>query len=334
MRSNDKTHQPVMLEEVTKFLSPKDNMVYVDGTFGSGGYSKRILELANCQVLAIDRDPEALKLGKRLEKESKGRLILLEGSFGKMVELLKSKGITNVDGVVLDLGISSMQLNDPERGFSFSLDGPLDMRMNRKDTKKLTAEKLINHLSEKELAKIIYEYGEEKFSKRIAKAIVQKRRNGPIERTSELANIIRGVVRGSHDGIDPATKTFMALRIYINNEIQEINKGLKASEFLLKPGGKIIIVSFHSLEDREVKKFLVKCANKPRGTSRHLPKPKDMEFVPTLKILTKKIVRPTHEETLDNSRARSARLRAAERTSAPTLTHQSQTKMEGDKNAY
>ena len=334
MRNTNKSHQPVMLEEVTKFLSPKDDMVYVDGTFGSGGYSKRILELANCQVLAIDRDPEALKLGKRLEKESKGRLVLLEGSFGKMVELLKSKGITNVDGVVLDLGISSIQLNDPERGFSFSLDGPLDMRMNRKDTKKLTAEKLINHLSEKELAKIIYEYGEEKFSKRIAKAIVQKRKNGLIKRTSELANIIRSVVRGSHDGIDPATKSFMALRIYINNEIQEIIKGLKASEFLLKPGGKIIIVSFHSLEDREVKKFLVKCANKPKGTSRHLPKPKEVETTPTLNILTKKIVRPTHEEVLGNPRARSARLRAAERTAAPILMHQTQANTEGEKDVY
>lgn len=309
-----------MLEEVTKFLSPKDHMIYVDGTFGSGGYSKRILELANCQVLAIDRDPEALKLGKKLEETSKGKLILLEGNFGEMTELLKTKGITNVDGVVLDLGISSIQLNDPTRGFSFSLDGPLDMRMNRKDPKKLTAEKLVNNLNEKELAKIIYEYGEERFSKKIAKAIVRKRRNSPIKRTSELASIIRGVVNGSHDGIDPATKTFMALRIYINNEMEEINKGLQASESLLNPGGKIVVVSFHSLEDREVKKFLAKCANKPRSVSRHLPKLKEVKFIPTLKILTKKIVRPTHEETLENSRARSARLRAAERIAAPTLT--------------
>ncbi|MAF96746.1 MAG: 16S rRNA (cytosine(1402)-N(4))-methyltransferase [Rhodospirillaceae bacterium] len=306
-------HTPVMLNEVMEALSPRDGAIYVDATFGAGGYAEALLEAADCTVWGIDRDPEAQSIGADLERRFRGRLTVLNGRFGDMVRLLGDVGVERIDGIALDLGVSSMQLDDPERGFSFHADGPLDMRMASSG---MTAAEAVNRLTEKELADIIYRYGEERRSRRIARAIVETRRETPITRTGKLAELVRRVVARSKDGIDPATRTFQALRIYVNDEMGELERGLNAAEILLRPGGRLTVVSFHSLEDRQVKEFLQGRSGAAAKPSRHLP-PKAVETAPTFKLLRRRVVKPTAAETEANSRARSARMRAAERTETP-----------------
>lgn len=311
-------HRPVLLEDVLAALRPRDGGIYVDGTFGAGGYSRAILESAACTVWGIDCDPEAIAGGAPLARQHPSRLNLIEGRFGTMDELLSARGVRQVHGVAFDLGASSMQLDDPERGFSFRLDGPLDMRMEKRGR---SAADVVNTASEKELADIIRRFGEERSSRRIARAIVEARSIRPITRTGELARIVRAVVRPSHDGIDPATRTFLALRIFVNDELTELDRGLRAAEWLLAPGGRLAVVSFQSLEDRPVKNFLKARSGAAPRPSRHGPEavgpPRGQAPEPTFRLLLRRAVRPTAREIADNPRARSARLRAAERTAAP-----------------
>jgi 16S rRNA (cytosine1402-N4)-methyltransferase len=310
---NDHAHIPVLLAETVDALAPRDDGIYVDGTFGRGGYTRALLEAARCRVYAIDRDPEAIASGAALSAEVSGRLTLIEGRYGDMEKLLGKIGIADVAGIALDLGPSSPQLDDPVRGLSFRADGPLDMRMEHQGT---TAADLVNTLTEAALADIIFLYGEERFSRRIARAVLAAREAAPIQRTGELAAIVRKVVPAQPGGIDPATRTFQALRIAVNDELGELERGLSAAERLLAPGGRLAVISFHSLEDRRVKDFLRRRSSaNPRG-SRHLP-PATREPAASFRILTKKPIRPGEAELARNPRARSARKRAAERTAAP-----------------
>jgi 16S rRNA (cytosine1402-N4)-methyltransferase len=310
----DKTpHRPVLLTEVIEALSPRDGAIYVDGTFGAGGYSRAILEAAHCTVFAIDRDPDAVKGAAPLIDRYAGRLHILQGRFGDMFELLGARGVDAVQGVALDLGVSSMQLDRPERGFSFRFEGPLDMRMERAGK---SAADLVNELAERPLADLIFTFGEEKKARRIAKAIVAARALAPISTTQHLAEIVRRAIGPAHDRIDPATRTFQALRIAVNDELAEIDRGLGAAERLLAPGGRLAVVSFHSLEDRRVKQFLRDRSGRNPKASRHLPM-QQAEAKPTLRLIAPGGIEPGEDEIKANPRARSARLRVAERTDAP-----------------
>jgi 16S rRNA (cytosine1402-N4)-methyltransferase len=306
-------HIPVLVDEIVLALAPRPGSVIVDGTFGLGGYARALLAASPCRVIGIDRDPQAIDRGRALEAEFPGRLSLLEGCFGEMERLLRAAGIDAVDGVALDLGVSSPQIDTPERGFSFRFDGPLDMRMGGDGP---TAAALVNSLGEAELADIIFRLGEERLSRRVAKAIVAARREAPIERTAALARIIRSVVPGSRDGIDPATRTFQALRIYVNDELGELERGLAAAERLLKAGGRLAVVSFHSLEDRAIKLFLRERAGAAPTGSRHQPEAAPRRD-PSFHLVGRKPVEAGPEELARNPRARSAKLRVAERTAAP-----------------
>ena len=308
-------HIPVMLSEVLEALQPKDGDIVVDGTFGAGGYARAILETADCKVIAIDRDAEAFALAGELADAFPGRLIAMLGRYSEMESLAASEGVARVDGVTLDLGVSSMQLDQPERGFSFAQDGPLDMRMGEDGP---TASDLVNTLAESELADIIYIFGEERRSRAIAKAIVKRRAEAPITRTGELAEIIVGVLgRKRDDPKHPATRTFQALRLYLNAELEELAKGLCAAERLLKSGGRLVVVTFHSLEDRIAKRFFAsRSAAGPKG-SRHLPDAGGEEFAPSFQLINRRPLEPSNDEIRGNPRARSARLRAGERTDAP-----------------
>jgi 16S rRNA (cytosine1402-N4)-methyltransferase len=304
-------HISVLRDAVVASLMPKAGGCYVDGTFGAGGYSEALLCSADCRVWGIDRDPDALAFGAALKVRYPDRLTMIEGNFGDMDRLLGERGIQTVDGVALDLGVSSMQLDRAERGFSFRQDGPLDMRMARQGE---SAADLVNRLDETELANLIYDFGEERFSRRIASAIVQAR---PISRTSELAQIVRRAIPKKGDGIDPATRTFQALRIAVNDELGELTRGLSAAERMLAPGGRLAVVTFHSLEDRPVKSFLQQRAGKVPGGSRHLPA-SAAPRAPSFRLLNSKPLAAEMEEIRINPRARSAKLRAAERTTAPS----------------
>ena len=289
-------HSPVMLAEVLSALEPRDGGVYVDATFGAGGYSRGLLEAADCTVWGIDRDPLAQSIGAELGQEFPGRLTVLAGRFGDMYELLSSVGVERVDGVALDLGVSSMQLDDPARGFSFRADGPLDMRMDadgRLGHDMATAADVVNSMAEQELADLIYKYGEERASRRVARAIVELREKAPI------------------------TRTFQALRIFVNDELGELARGLAGAEALLAPGGRLAVVSFHSLEDRAVKEFLRERSGAGPRPSRHLPDLPVSTHKPTFTLITRGTVKPGQTETRSNPRARSARLRWAVRTDAP-----------------
>lgn len=301
-------HIPVLLAEVVAALKPHDDGLYLDGTFGGGGYSEAILRSANCQVVALDRDPAAVKRGEPLARLYAGRLTLIEGRFSEMERLLAPLGIEHVAGVALDLGLSSAQIDDPARGFSFRADGPLDMRMSAEGR---SAADLVNSADETELAAIIRDYGEERFARRIARAIVAAR---PLARTGELVAAIRSVVPQT-GSIDPATRTFQALRIAVNEELDELDRGLAAAERLLEPGGRLAVVAFHSLEDRRVKDFLRQRGGAAPQASRHLPQTRTP--APSFRIIERKPVAPSAAEIARNPRARSARLRAAERTAAP-----------------
>ncbi|HUI17572.1 MAG TPA: 16S rRNA (cytosine(1402)-N(4))-methyltransferase RsmH [Alphaproteobacteria bacterium] len=306
-------HVPVLLGKVLEVLAPRDGGIYVDGTFGGGGYSRALLEAARCTVWGIDRDPAAVARGAELARHFDGRLSVLAGRFGEMDRLLADRRVDAVDGVALDLGVSSPQLDDAARGFSFRSEGPLDMRMGGEGP---SAAELVARLPEEELAHIIGTFGEERFARPVARAIVAARAQAPIATTGRLASIVRSVVRASRDGIDPATRTFQALRIAVNDELGELDRGLVAAERLLKPGGRLAVVAFHSLEDRAVKRFLKGRSAAGRARSRLLPGERP-ERPASFRLLAKGALRPSTSELGANPRARSARLRAAERTAAP-----------------
>ena len=317
-------HRPVLLKEVLEVLAPRDGAIYVDGTFGAGGYSRALLEAADCTVWAIDRDADAVARGRALAERFAGRLQVIEGRFGDMRRLLAQRVDEPLDGVALDLGVSSMQLDEPERGFSFRADGPLDMRMEGPAADgRPTAAAVVNTLAESDLADIIYTYGEERRARQVARAIVAARNEAPLTRTGELAELVRSVVkqpRGAKakKAIDPATRTFQALRIYVNDELGELERGLAAAETLLGPGGRLAVVSFHSLEDRIVKNFLRQRSGQASGASRHAPPVPEAEArAATFTPLFRGTKRAGEPECRENPRARSAQLRAAERTAAP-----------------
>ncbi len=307
-------HRPVLLNEVLTVLDPRDGAIYVDGTFGGGGYSRALLEAARCTVWGIDRDPDAVAGAAPLVDEFDGRLIVIAGRFGHMDTLLAAHGVTRIDGVALDIGVSSMQIDAPERGFSFRQDGPLDMRTERSGP---SAADIVTSPGEQDLAAIIFGLGEERRSRRVARAIVDARRAGPITRTGELAAIVRGVVRPAADGLDPATRTFQALRIHVNDELGELDRGLAAAERMLVAGGRLAVVTFHSLEDRAVKQFLAGRAGRAPRASRHAPPVLDTEQAPTFRLVARRPTRPTDAEVAANPRSRSARLRGAVRLDAP-----------------
>ncbi|MDE1152968.1 MAG: 16S rRNA (cytosine(1402)-N(4))-methyltransferase RsmH [Micavibrio sp.] len=313
-------HIPVMLDEVLAALQPKDGGVYVDGTFGAGGYTRAILEAADCTVYGIDRDPEAILRAKALKNSKggsfEGRLIPLHGCFGDVEALLDAAGVEAIDGFVLDLGVSSIQLSTPGRGFSFMHDGPLDMRMSLSG---ISARDVVNDADEKDLADIIFTYGEERASRAIARKIISARAEKPIETTKELVSVIHSVLP-MHGGIktDTATRTFQALRIYVNDELGELERALDAGERLLKKDGRLVAVSFHSLEDWRVKNFFKEKSGRASNTSRHLPaRPDDAK--PSFTLEENNGVKPTDAEIARNARSRSARLRYGIRTAAPVM---------------
>jgi 16S rRNA (cytosine1402-N4)-methyltransferase len=309
-------HVPVLLDAVLDVLAPRDGAVYVDGTFGGGGYSQALLAAAHCRVFGIDRDPEAVRRGRDLAEGHGGRLRVLEGRFGDMAQLLTLVSADPIAGIALDLGVSSTQLDTPSRGFSFRADGPLDMRMSGEGQ---SAADLVATLSEPQLAELIRDFGEERFARRVARAIMMARLRRPIRRTTELAEIVRAAIPKSEPGHDPATRTFQALRIAVNDELGELDRGLAAAEQLLRPGGRLAIVSFHSLEDRRVKEFLRRRSEAAPRASRHQP-PRAGAPAPSFKLLSRRAIKPSAAEIAHNPRARAARLRAAERTaSAPWM---------------
>jgi 16S rRNA (cytosine1402-N4)-methyltransferase len=298
-------HVPVMLQEVLESLSPRDGAHYIDGTFGGGGYSKAILEAADCRVLGIDRDPAAIARGQELVKRFGGRLTLVEGEFSRLNEFAAA-----TDGVVLDLGVSSFQFDQPERGFSFREDGPLDMRMSLKG---MSAADFVNGAEERELARVIAQYGEEKNARRIARALIKAR---PVTGTAQLAAIVAQAQGPAalRLAIHPATRTFQALRIHVNDELGELTRGLEAALEILNPLGRLVVVSFHSLEDRIVKQFLAARATTAPRASRHAPE--DRTARPVFKLITQKARVPGEQEIASNPRARSAKLRAGEKLAA------------------
>ncbi|HWX46694.1 MAG TPA: 16S rRNA (cytosine(1402)-N(4))-methyltransferase RsmH [Roseomonas sp.] len=304
-------HVPVMLQEVLGTLAPREGASYLDGTFGGGGYARAILSAARCTLYAIDRDPDAIARGATLAAEFPGRLVLVEGRFGSMLELLAARGVARLDGVVLDLGVSSFQLDQAGRGFSFRADGPLDMRMEKQGP---SAAELVNRLPEAELARILWELGEERHSRRIARAIVAARQEAPIETTGRLVQVIHSVMPRDPSGIDSATRSFQALRLAVNDELGEVERGLAAAARLLAPGGRLVVVAFHSLEDRIVKRFMQQAAGRAPGASRHAPAAILAPRAPAeFRLITPNALRPTEAETAANPRARSARLRALEK---------------------
>jgi len=304
-------HIPVLGRSALEFLNVRDGGVYIDGTFGAGGYSRAILAAAACKVIGIDRDPNAIALGQPLAGEAQGRLTLTEDRFSNLDAIAIAAGFDAVDGAVLDLGVSSMQLDTGSRGFSFRLDGPLDMRMAAGGP---SAADVVAAASERDLANIIFMLGEERHSRAVARAIVKARSAAPILTTRALADIAASAVRSRAGDIHPATRTFQALRIFVNDELGELACALAAAERILKPGGRLVAVSFHSLEDRIVKTFLA-ARGEFRAGSRHMPEARRAE--PTFRVLTKRPVTADDDEVARNPRARSAKLRAAERTSAP-----------------
>jgi 16S rRNA (cytosine1402-N4)-methyltransferase len=315
------SHTPVMLRQVLAALAPRDGEVFVDGTFGAGGYASAILDAADCTVWAIDRDPDAVALAARLVERYRGRLTVLQGRFGDMEALLRAHGVTAVDGVTLDVGVSSMQIDQPGRGFSFRHDGPLDMRM---DQAGLSAADVVNDTDQETLADIIFLYGEERQARRIARAICAARRERPFTRTNELAETVRRACRRGTRGrgretLDPATRTFQALRIHVNDELDELMRGLDAAERLLRAGGRLAVVSFHSLEDRRVKNFLDRRAGARAQGSRHHPAVAIAAAAPSFRLSGRRAIRAEAHEITANPRARSARLRVAVRTNAPAI---------------
>lgn len=304
-------HVPVLLDEVIEAMAPKPGDVIVDATFGAGGYTRAFLD-AGATVHAFDRDPDAIAAGAAFAEaqEDPPRLVLHPRRFSEMVSVLAEAGVASVDGVVMDIGVSSMQLDQPDRGFAFSVDGPLDMRMSRSGP---SAADFLNTAPEAEIADVLWRYGEERQSRRVARAIVAAR---PLSTTGELAQVVRKAL-GYRPGApkDPATRSFQAIRIHVNGELEELQQGLGAAERVLRAGGRLAVVAFHSLEDRIVKRFLREAAGGAARASRHMPDAASAG-APTFEKLSKAI-RPSEGEILRNPRARSATLRAAVRTAAP-----------------
>lgn len=315
VRDNDGPHVSVMGSQVVEALAAHDGGVYVDGTFGAGGYSRLLLQAADCTVVAMDRDPAVAPLAQALALEFPDRLHLIRACFGDMAEMLPQAGFVAADGVTFDLGVSSMQIDQPARGFSFQKDGPLDMRMGGDGP---SAADAVNNLSAEELAAIFYYYGEERRSRAIAKAIIAARDEVPVTGTLQLARIVAGALggRAAASGKHPATRTFQALRIYVNDELHELARGLNAAEQILKPSGRLAVVSFHSLEDRIVKQFLGSRSGLRSGISRYQPPDDSVQPAPSFKLLWNGTHKPDAVEISANPRARSAHLRAAERTAA------------------
>ncbi len=313
-------HVPVLLSHVLDALNPRADETYIDGTFGAGGYSEAILAAApGARILGIDRDPSTISAGAAIAARHRGRLTLVEGRFGELEPLAREAGFAPVDGVVLDIGVSSMQLDDPERGFSFQADGPLDMRMSGAGVEAgPSAADVVNTADEGRLADILFRLAEERSSRAIARAIAARRRQQPLTRTGELASLVARVLgRERIAGRHAATRTFQALRIYVNDELCELTSGLSAAERVLAPGGRLLVVTFHSLEDRLAKQFL-KRSRRPRGARLAPPaaagqRPSGAEFP----IVNHRPLSPTEEEVAANPRARSAKLRWAVRTDAP-----------------
>lgn len=296
-------HIPVMLKEVLQTLAPKDGEVYVDATFGNGGYTEAILQAADCRVIAIDRDPSVLPRVNELKALYGERFSFKSGTFGELSSLIEEK----VNGVVFDIGVSSMQLDDDFRGFSFSKEADLDMRMSMSGT---SAKDIINNMPEKELADLIYQYGEEKKSRQIAHKITTYRENKEIQTTTELADIIYSIMPKKFGQIDPATRTFQAIRIAVNDELQQLKDGLSAAVTITQGDGRIVVVDFHSLEDRIVKTFFAENAPKRVHTSRYKTTD-DLPVSGLPLVYASKAIMPTEEECLQNPRARSAKLRYA-----------------------
>jgi 16S rRNA (cytosine1402-N4)-methyltransferase len=304
-------HIPVLGREAIDHLAPREGGIYVDATFGGGGYSRAILDVPGARVIGIDRDRTAIAGGAELVERSAGRLTLVEDRFSNLAAVCAAQGIDSVDGVVMDVGVSSMQLDQAGRGFSFRLDGPLDMRMGQAGP---TAADVVARASEGDLADIIYLFGEERHSRRVARAIVADRQAMPFTTTRALADLVGRVVRSKPGDIHPATRTFQALRIFVNEELAELQTALAAAERVLGPGGRLVVVSFHSLEDRIVKNFLSE-RSRSGGGSRHLPEM--AQGAPSFQLLTRRPVIAGEDEVARNPRARSAKMRAAERTDAP-----------------
>lgn len=303
-------HIPVLSHEALRFLAPRDGGLYVDATFGAGGHTRAILAAARCRVVGIDRDQQAIARGADAVEQAGGRLTLVQDVFSATEAVLRGLGHARADGVLFDFGVSSMQLDDPARGFSFRQEGPLDMRMSGEGP---SAADLVAVASERDLAAIIATLGEERRARAVAHAIVSARRERPIRATTALADIVARVVRARPGDIYPATRTFQALRMFVNRELEDIAEALAAAERVLTAQGRLVAISFHSLEDRLVKSFLNAKGRAPGG-SRHAPE--IAHAAPTFRILTKRPVTPGREEIALNPRARSAKLRAAERTDA------------------
>lgn len=311
-------HLPVMLDEVLAYVEPRPHGRYLDCTFGGGGYARAILNAAPCLLWAIDRDFSAIKRGFKLSREYIAQrgyspLHMLNGTFGHIASLCTQAGQRQFDGIVMDLGVSSYQIDDPKRGFSFKKDGPLDMRMGCNGK---SAQDVINQSSEEELADIFYHYGEERHSRRVARFIIEQRQISPINDTTRLANIIRSAIpHKKHSKIDPATRVFQALRIAVNDELNELEAGLKGALSLLAPGGRLVVVSFHSLEDRIVKRIFKEVTKTKPKVSRYVPLPyEENDSKEIYHLLTRKIVTPQEHEIQHNPRSRSALLRAIVRT--------------------
>lgn len=306
------SHAPVMLAEMLAALDPKPGEAYLDATFGGGGYARAILAACDCTLTAIDRDPEAIARAASLGEGSGGRFTAIEGRFGDLGAVFGAG--PRFDGIVFDLGVSSFQLDEAERGFSFRFDGPLDMRMGKSGR---SAADAVNALSEAALADVIYHLGEEPGARRIARAIAMERKTAAIETTAALAGLVERALGGRRGAkIHPATKTFQALRMLVNDELGELARGLCAAEALLKPGGRIVIVAFHSLEDRLAKAFLAERAGVRDHGSRHVP-PGEAARAASFALIARRAVPPGPAEIAQNPRARSAKLRWAIRTHDP-----------------
>ncbi|GBQ04537.1 16S rRNA (cytosine(1402)-N(4))-methyltransferase RsmH [Saccharibacter floricola] len=304
-------HFPVMLPEVLESLQLRDSATYLDGTFGGGGYSRAMLDAKDCIVHAIDRDPDAISRGQPLVDAAQGRLHLHRGAFSAMEQLVGS--VAPFDGIVLDLGVSSFQLDQGERGFSFRHDGLLDMRMSAEGP---SAADLVNNETEQKIADILYYYGEERRSRRIARAIVNERTRNPIETTGHLAELIRSSIPRERPNFDPATRSFQALRIAVNDELGELERVLMAAPNLLAPGGVFVVVTFHSLEDRMVKRAMARLSGRTSGPSRHAPASLHQKQRAPFELLHTRPLSPSKDELRLNTRSRSARLRALRRLSS------------------
>lgn len=304
-------HIPVLPRQMLEIIAPRDGGIYVDATFGAGGHTRLMLEAACCRVIGLDRDQSAIALGADLVVAAEGRLTLVQERFSALEAALASVGVGAVDGILVDLGVSSMQLDQPARGFSFRHDGPLDMRMGGSGP---SAADVVAKASARDLGLIIAALGEERFARPVARAIVARREQGPITTTRALAQVVESVVHARPGEIHPATRTFQALRMFVNQELEELAAALTAAERVLSPGGRLAVISFHSIEDRIVKRFLA-ARGKPAAVSRHQPLAAGP--APSFRLLSSKAIVADAAEVAENPRARSAKLRGAERTEAP-----------------